>query len=101
MQNYLAVNRTGDWFDFYFDIAGIIAASILFKMIDKKSLIILFFGILMPGFLWAQNIQSSKEFQEELNSEFFDPLESPIDSVDLLHFTGLDFFSAAPTRTTS
>jgi VanZ family protein len=92
LQHYLPVNRTGDWFDFYFDIAGMIVGSIFFKMLDQKRLLILFIGILMPAFLLAQDIQSSKEFQEELNSEFYNPLESPLDSADLLHFTGLEFF---------
>jgi len=93
LQNVLPINRFGDWYDFYFDIAGIILALILFIMIKKMrilSLVLLFF---ISNYSFAQESETSQEFQHTLNEEYLNPEESPLDSADLIHFSGLDFFT--------
>lgn len=46
----------------------------------------------MTCFSQEKSEQTSKEYQEELNSEFADSLKSPLTNKDRLHFDGLDFF---------
>lgn len=41
-------------------------------------------------------INSAREFQEELDREYSDPKESPLDKKDLKEFDGLDFFEIDP-----
>lgn len=40
--------------------------------------------------------KSAREFQEELDREYADPKESPLDKKDLKEFNGLDFFDIDP-----
>ena len=55
LQHYLPINRFGDWFDFFFDIGGIIIAIILYPMLKQKYLarfgllFVLFFAIRANG----------------------------------------------------
>ncbi|APG60165.1 DUF1684 domain-containing protein [Christiangramia salexigens] len=44
----------------------------------------------------ADLVKSSKEFQKELNEEFRDPEESPLDLEDLANFEALEFFEIDP-----
>lgn len=92
LQHYLPVNRFGDWNDFYFDIAGILIAILLFKMISKSKTLVMIFMLMVPGIIYAQDVQSAKDFQDELNREFADPIDSPLDSLDRLEFVELDFY---------
>lgn len=58
----------------------------------KKLLILLFFGC---HFIFAQESsknQSSKEFQDELNTDYADATKSPLTKEDLAVFKTLDFF---------
>ncbi|WP_035716633.1 DUF1684 domain-containing protein [Christiangramia echinicola] len=51
--------------------------------------------IIFQGTLIAQEpelIKSSREFQKELDHEYADPKESPLEAKDLKEFKGLDFF---------
>ncbi|SDR70518.1 DUF1684 domain-containing protein [Christiangramia echinicola] len=51
--------------------------------------------IIFQGTLIAQepeSIKSSREFQKELDHEYADPKESPLEAKDLKEFKGLDFF---------
>ena len=51
--------------------------------------------LLIQSSLIAQEsdlIKDSKEFQEQLDHEYADPKESPLDEKDLKEFKGLDFF---------
>ncbi|WP_300437095.1 DUF1684 domain-containing protein [Christiangramia sp.] len=41
-------------------------------------------------------IDSSREFQDELNREYANPEESPLEDKDLKEFRGLDFFEINP-----
>jgi len=92
LQKFLPINRYGDWFDFYFDIAGIILALILFIMIRKYRIISVLLLIFTSNYAIAQEKETSQEFQDILNAEYSNPEESPLDSVDLIHFTSLEFF---------
>jgi uncharacterized protein (DUF1684 family)/VanZ family protein len=92
LQHYLPVNRFGDWFDFYFDIAGLLIATVFYKMVFKKKVIILIITLLAPLAVLSQSKQTAREFQEELNREFGDLKDSPLDSLDRLNFEALDFF---------
>jgi VanZ family protein len=92
LQHYLPIRRFGDWFDFYFDIAGISLGIIFYTMINKKRLLGLFSLLILNQFCFGQSIESARIFQEELNLEFGDSLESPLDSIDLVHFKSLEFF---------
>lgn len=92
LQHYLPINRFGDYFDFYFDIAGIILALILFIMIKKRIIISLVLLLLVSNISFSQEKESSQDFQNTLNAEYMNPEESPLDSADLIHFTGLEFF---------
>lgn len=92
LQHYLPIQRFGDWFDFYFDIAGIIVAIIIFIMLTRTKSIVLVTALFMSQFIYSQSELSSKEFQDELNREYADPEETPLDSLDLIHFTSLEFF---------
>jgi uncharacterized protein len=56
----------------------------------RMYLIMLLFSI--TGFSQQKSEQSSKEYQEELNTEFADSLKSPLTNKDRLHFEGLNFF---------
>lgn len=91
LQHYLPINRFGDWVDFYFDIAGIMIGIFLFKMMNNKFLFAIIMMII-PGMAYTQDIQSAIEFQAELNREFSDPVESPLDSMDRMAFEALDFY---------
>ena len=44
----------------------------------------------------ADLIAKSEEFQKELNEEFTNPQESPLEEKDLKNFNGLDFFEIDP-----
>lgn len=44
----------------------------------------------------AENEKTAKEFQEELNREYANPEESPLEKEDLEEFTGLAFFEIDP-----
>lgn len=44
----------------------------------------------------AEPVQSSLEFQEELDREYANPEESPLDEKDFEEFEGLDFFKIDP-----
>lgn len=59
----------------------------------KKSFILVF--IIVGQFLFAQQkkVQTSKEYQEELNLEYADSLKSPLTKQDLAVFKSLDFFA--------
>jgi VanZ family protein len=92
LQHYLPIQRFGDWFDFYFDIAGVISGIILFIMLKRTKTILIIAATLMSPFIYSQSELSSKEFQDELNREYADPEDSPLDSLDLLHFISLEFF---------
>lgn len=55
------------------------------------------FGI--TGSSLAQNselIEAAKEYQNELNLEYANPKESPLEKKDLKNFEGLDFFEVDP-----
>lgn len=91
LQHYLPIQRYGDWFDFYFDIAGIILGMMIYRILSKKYAS-LFGLILMASMGFSQSIESSQNFQDELDREFGDAKESPLDSADLTHFEKLDFF---------
>lgn len=95
LQHYLPVNRFGDWMDFYFDIAGILIAIIIYPMFKRK--VLRRFGLMLAVFSVLQvNGQetyiTSIEYQKELSEEFANPETSPLDSVDLIKFKELDFF---------
>ena len=92
LQHYLPIRRFGDWFDFYFDIAGIILGIIIFFMLKRIKIIALMMMLFLTQFVFSQAELSSKEFQDQLNREYADPEESPLDSLDLVHFISLDFF---------
>ena len=92
LQHYLPIRRYGDWFDFYFDIAGISLGIILYTMFKNKRLLSLITFLILSQFCFGQSIENARIFQEELNLEFGDSLESPLDSADLVHFKGLEFF---------
>lgn len=44
----------------------------------------------------AELIVNSEKFQKELNEEFANPQESPLEEKDLKNFNGLDFFEIDP-----
>jgi VanZ family protein len=93
LQHYLPVNRYGDWLDFFFDIAGIIIAILIYPMIKMKILnriALLLFLVTVLNTNGQDN--DAKVFQEELNSEFANAETSILDSVDFIHFKKLDFF---------
>ena len=92
LQHYLPVNRFGDWIDFYFDIAGILIGILVFKMIYKSKTLVMIIMLIIPGIVYSQDVQSAKDFQEELNREFADPIDSPLDSLDRIEFVELDFY---------
>lgn len=92
LQYSLPINRFGDWYDFYFDIAGIVLAILLFLFMRRSKLIFSLFLVLLSLQVYSQEVQNSKEFQDQLNTEFGDPEESPLDSIDLVAFQGLEFF---------
>jgi hypothetical protein len=92
LQHYLPVNRFGDWIDFYFDIAGILIGILVFKMIYKSKTLVMIIMLIIPGIIYSQDVQSAKDFQEELNREFADPVDSPLDSLDRIEFVELDFY---------
>jgi len=95
LQHFLPVNRVGDWYDFYFDIAGIIIAIIIYPMLKQKilnkiGLILLVFVVLN---VTGQNAyQDALNYQNELTEEFANAETSPLDSVDQVKFKALRFF---------
>ncbi len=58
-----------------------------------KKIICLFLICSLNLFAQEEKVQTSKEYQEELNRSFADSLHSPLTEEDRLHFKGLDFFS--------
>ena len=99
LQHYLPINRYGDWFDFFFDIVGIIAAFILFPMMHRKIFTTLVFVILiLPGMVSAQNApEDARAFQDTLNAEYANPKTSPLTPEDLAKFKKLKFFKIDTT----
>jgi len=97
LQHYLPVNRQGDWFDFYFDIAGILFSILFFPMIKSKILTplkLLSFFLLLANPIFGQNAyEDAKAAQDKLNSEYKNPEESPLDEKDIKNFKSLDFFA--------
>lgn len=94
LQHYLPVNRHGDWYDFLFDLIGIIFALILYPMIRKRMpafmfLIAIGFGTPLNG---QKSLEDARLFQEELLTEYGDPETSPLKAEDLENFAGLEFF---------
>lgn len=57
-----------------------------------KNLSYIFLLLTLNLFAQEEKVQTSKEYQEELNVSFADSLHSPLTQVDRLHFEGLDFF---------
>lgn len=57
-----------------------------------KKLSYIFLLLSLNIFAQEEKLQSSQEFQEELNFSFTDSLHSPLIKEDRLHFKGLDFF---------
>lgn len=57
-----------------------------------KKIIGLFLICTLNLFAQEEKVQTSKEYQEELNRSFADSLHSPLTEEDRLHFEGLDFF---------
>lgn len=92
LQHFLPIKRFGDWYDFYFDIAGIILGIMIFRIAIKRKYISIFLFLLIANLVPAQGVKSSLEFQTELNREFGNPVESPLDSIDRIHFKELDFY---------
>lgn len=90
LQHYLPIQRYGDWYDFYFDIAGVLLGLLIFSMLRKTKLLALL--LVFSNLTMAQTIEEANLFQQELNAEFTDPAETILDSVDQVHFTHLDFF---------
>ncbi len=65
----------------------------------KTKLLILFFFSCFCSEMQTQEkafIDSSREFQDELNREYANPEESPLEDKDLKEFRGLDFFEINP-----
>lgn len=91
LQHYLPIKRHGDYLDFIFDIVGILLGVVIFIFMKKKSVSFLLICLLYSGSLRAQN-QSSSDFQNQLNEEFKNPEESPLDEEDRLVFKALEFF---------
>jgi hypothetical protein len=57
-----------------------------------KKIIYLFLICTINLFAQEEIVQTSQEYQEELNLSFADSLHSPLINEDRLHFEGLDFF---------
>ncbi len=57
-----------------------------------KKVIYLFLICTINLFAQEKKVQTSQEYQEELNLSFADSLHSPLTNEDRLHFEGLDFF---------
>lgn len=57
-----------------------------------KKLTYLFLLISLNLLAQEEKVQTSQEYQEELNASFADSLRSPLSDEDRLHFEGLDFF---------
>ena len=92
LQHFLPIKRLGDWYDFYFDIAGIIIGIMTFKIAFKKQFLSVLAFLLFIQLGFSQDLTSSLEFQKELDREFGDPIDSPLDSVDRVEFKALDFY---------
>lgn len=95
LQHYLPINRIGDWFDFFFDIGGILIAIIIYPMLKQKLLnrygLIFFFFITFQSD--AQNAyQDAVAYQLNLSAEYSDSATSPLKQEDLAKFKKLDFF---------
>lgn len=100
LQHYLPINRYGDWFDFFFDIGGIIIAIIIYPMFKQK--ILVRFGLIFTFFIAiqtnAQNAyQDAVAYQENLSKEYADSATSPLKEEDLAKFEKLDFFPVDTT----
>ena len=95
LQHYLPINRYGDWFDFFFDIGGILIAIIVYPMLKKKFLnryilILTFFVVVQTN---AQNAyQDAMAYQDNLSNEYADSATSPLNEEDFAKFEKLDFF---------
>ena len=100
LQHYLPINRYGDWFDFFFDIGGIIIAILIYPMLKQKyltrlGLILILFGVMQTN---AQNAyQDAVAYQENLSKEYADSATSPLLEEDLVDFLELDFFQVDTT----
>ena len=100
LQYLLPINRYGDWFDFFFDIGGILIAIIIYPMLKQKvltrfGLIFIFFIAIQTN---AQNAyQDAVSYQENLSKEYADSATSPLKEEDLSKFNKLDFFSVDTT----
>ena len=100
LQHYLPINRYGDWFDFFFDIGGIIIAIIIYPMFKQK--ILVRFGLIFIFFITLQtNAQDAYHdaiaYQETLSNEYADSATSPLIEEDLVKFEKLDFFPVDTT----
>lgn len=100
LQHYLPINRYGDWFDFFFDIGGIIIAIIIYPMLKQKFLkryglvLILFIAVQVNG----QNAYNDAiAYQKHLSGEYADSATSPLNEEDLAKFKTLDFFPVDAT----
>ena len=93
LQHFLPIKRFGDWYDFYFDIACIIIGIMIFNIALKRKYLSIFLFLFVANATFAQEGKSSLEFQTELDREFGDPIESPLDSIDRIQFEALDFFT--------
>jgi len=96
LQHYLPINRYGDWFDFFFDLGGIIIAIIIYPMLKQKVLVR--FGFIFIFFIAVQTnaqdaYQDAVAYQENLSKEYADSATSPLKEEDLTKFKKLDFFS--------
>ena len=100
LQHYLPINRFGDWFDFFFDIGGVLIAIIIYPMLKKKYLnryvlILIFFVVVQTN---AQNAyMDAMAYQENLSEEYADSVTSPLKEEDLAKFEKLDFFPVDTT----
>ena len=95
LQHYLPLNRFGDWFDFIFDIGGILIAIIFYPMLKKFFLNR--FGLMFICFVVVQsNAQDAYSdavaYQEHLSKEYGDSATSPLKEEDLVNFKSLEFF---------
>ena len=100
LQHYLPINRYGDWFDFFFDIGGIIMSIIFYPMFKQKFLVR--FGLIFIFFIAIQTnaqdaYQDAVDYQENLSKEYADSATSPLKEEDLVKFKKLDFFPVDTT----
>jgi hypothetical protein len=95
LQHYLPMNRIGDWFDFFFDIGGILIAIIIYPMLKQK--LLNRYGLMLFFFITIQsNAQDAYEdavsYQLNLSGEYADSATSPLKKEDLAKFKKLVFF---------